>query len=140
MPSGQWEAFVAQVRSNRTVTFEQVASPHMRAVISHGDLIGVVESAVRDERVVKLRTRHKVLELKVASTDVDALRLRLQELIRTRDRVLRSGWMHKESLPENGPLPIRPPRASWTRKARPMVQWPRAATRGIGLNSMAVVS
>ena len=96
MPTGAWEAFMAEVRSNRTVMYEQIEAPNSTGEVLLEDLLGVSQRIEVGEKVLQIYTRHKVIDMKPESKDFKAWHLRLQELLLTREEAVHRGWMHKE--------------------------------------------
>ena len=101
MPGGAWEPFSAEVRSNRTVTYDQHKEPHLCGEILLDDLIGVAASTSDDgEKTLQIYTRHKVVDMRPKRADFRAWRLRLQELLMTRESMIFDGWLFKERAVE----------------------------------------
>ena len=99
MPSGEWQRFAAEVRSNRTIFYEELAPPHVRSEVLLDDLIAVAPSLEAEgERVLQVYTRHKVIDMKPQAGEFRSWHLRLQELLLTRVEAVHSGFLHKEKL------------------------------------------
>ena len=96
MPTGEWSAFMAEVRSNRTVVYEQLGEPNLVGEINLVDLLRVSTTIENGERIIQMYTRHKVIDMRPKPQEARAWQLRLQELLQTREELIWCGWLYKE--------------------------------------------